>query len=214
MTRVRGLPFLWIILLLSLSGTLQAANENRVKSQARWDTSENNHRLIINVADVLTPSQREMINSGFTTFSVFSMGDSRDVVSVAFQTYRRSCTVKYDTWEDRYEVGKIDPAPFQTELVKDYKSWAQLCLEMIIEDPKLLSILEQSGEINGSLNIRQSTADEAAKIKSWLVKQQSGFMQGLYSHMLGNFQYQHQSIIRIGIPKRPIDKPRPGAAKS
>lgn len=198
------------LLLLTHGGQGLAAAENRVKSQAKWEISEKTPRIVINVSDVLTPAQREIINSGFTTFSVFSLDENNDTAGISFITYRRSCTVKYDTWEDRYEVNKIDPAPFQNATVKDYKSWSQLCLEIVIDDPKLLNFLEQDGEIIASLNVRQSTAEEGAKIKSWLVKQQSGFMQGLYAHMLGNFQYQHKSVVRIGIPKRP----RQGASKS
>lgn len=190
-----------------------AENESRVRTQARWDQSDK-PRLIINVADVLTPSQREIINSGFTTFSVFGIGELRGSKGPPSPIYRLSCTVKYDTWEERYDVSKLDPPPYATETVKDYKSWSKMCLEIVIDDPKILASFEQDGEVNGTLNVRQSTPEEGAKIKSWLVKQQSGFMQGLYSHMLGDFQYQHRSVIKITIPKRLQDKTRPGGTKS
>ena len=214
MTHSQRINFSLVFLLLSICVRSQAAAENRVKSQARWDESEKNPRLIINVADVLTPSQREIINSGFTTFSVFTLDEKNESSGISLVPFKRSCTVKYDTWEDRYEVNKIEPAPFQSETVKDYKSWSHLCLEIVVEDPRLLNLFEQSGEITATLNVRQSTPEEGAKIKTWLVKQQSGFMQGLYSHMLGNFQYQHMSVVRIGIPKRTSDKPRQGVPKS
>lgn len=178
----------------------RAEPEGRARTQARWDQTHGS-RLIINVADILTPSQREIINSGFTTFSVFSVGETSDSNGKPSPFFRLSCTVKYDTWEDRYDVHKLDPPPLASETVKDYKSWSSMCLEIIIDDPKVLAEFENNGEISGMLNIRQSTPEEGAKIKNWLVKQQSGFMQGLYAHMLGNFQYQHRSPIRIVIPK-------------
>jgi hypothetical protein len=45
--------------------------------------------------------------------------------------------------------------------------------------------------------------DEASKIKDWLVKQQSGLMQGLYSHMLGDLQLGGRSEVTLDIPPRP-----------
>lgn len=196
-----------LVLVFFMQSRASAEAENRVRAQAKWDQS----KLVINVADVLTPAQREIINSGFTTFSVFSIGDPNDKNATA---YRLSCTVKYDTWEDRYDVSKLDPPPTVSETVKDYKSWSNMCLEVVIDDPKVIATLEQQGEVNALLNIRQSTPEEGAKIKSWLVKQQSGFMQGLYSHMLGDFQYLHKSNVRVIIPKKIQVKPPQGSAKS
>lgn len=211
---LRGLiiPLIWFI--LNPWASAYANSEGRIRTQARWDQTHHN-RLIINVADILTPSQREIINSGFTTFSVFSVDDPADTDGKPASLIRLSCTVKYDTWEDRYDVAKIDPPPVASETLKDYKSWSSMCLEIVIEDPKLIAQLQRIGEIGGTLNIRQSTPEEGAKIKNWLVKQQSGFMQGLYAHMLGNFQYQHRLPIRIAIPKQVLPvKGSQGGAKS
>ena len=95
----------------------------------------------------------------------------------------------------QYEVTRLDPPPPTSITVKEYRDWSKDCLEVTVSDAKILAELNQIGTISAYLVVRQSTSDESGRIKNWLVKQQSGFMQGLYSHMLGDFQYQNQTRI-------------------
>jgi hypothetical protein len=95
---------------------------------------------------------------------------------------------------------RVDPAPVESLVVKDYKDWASYCLRYELRKTDLLSRFKKGGNLNAVLQIRQSSPDEASKIKKWLVRQQSGFMQGLYAHMLGDFQFRGSIRINIQIP--------------
>ncbi|MCX6123481.1 MAG: hypothetical protein NTV34_01830 [Proteobacteria bacterium] len=182
-----------------------AASPPMTTTNARWEQTDK-IALVINVADLLTPAQRDIINSGFTTFTMLSIGGNNDSGGETPLFRRSSCTVKYDTWEERYEVTRLDPPPPTSITVKGYRDWSQDCLEVTLSNSKILTQLNQMGTISAYLVVRQSTSDESGRIKNWLVKQQSGFMQGLYSHMLGDFQYQNQTRIKIVIPKKVLGK--------
>jgi hypothetical protein len=45
-------------------------------------------------------------------------------------------------------------------------------------------------------------ASEALKIKDWLIQQQSGVMQSLFSHMLGDIALHQTHVVNIRVPKR------------
>lgn len=195
-----ALSFLWEI-------QVQAQAILQSSVHAKWDLKSNQHALTISLADLLTPGQRDMIHSGFTTFAIFRTGDlptkTRPSSNEESPLSQISCTVKYDTWEDRYEVVRLDPPPPQTHVFKTYRDWAETCLTIEISEPAQIKQWQTLGTVPAVLTIRQSTADESAKIKAWLVKQQSGFMQGLYAHMLGNFQYQNSMRIKIHVSQLP-----------
>ena len=187
------------------SSPLIASEEQRSATTiAKWDESGGLRSLVVNTSDLLTPAQREIVNSGFSTFTILAISDKKIIESESLPSIKVACSVKYDTWEERYSMIRVDPSPLRTLVVKDYKSWANECLTVHIEDQTIISGLSSGGTLHAILQIRQSSPDEGAKIKNWLVRQQSGFMQGLYAHMLGDFQIKGFVRIIIQVPPGPI----------
>jgi hypothetical protein len=160
------------------------------KATATWASKKNSH-LLIDVSNILTPEQKAIINSGFTTFTQLRIQNHDD------QYYTTACSIKYDTWEERYEITKINSAPKSTQFVKTLADWSKDCLSIQL---KVDHLVNRRQILTGTLYIQQGDEQESKRIKEWLVKQQSGFMQGLYSHMLGTLTFQNQVDIIIEIP--------------
>jgi hypothetical protein len=200
----RTLPLMLVTL---LAGTTRSfADEPRsATATAKWSTTTPK-TLTVNISDLLTPAQREIVNSGFSTFTLFALSDKKIADQEALPEMRIVCSVKYDTWEEKYQLIKVDPAPTQTSIAKDYKAWADECLAYTVRGGSIIDSLSKGGTLQGILQIRQSSPNEAAKIKNWLVRQQSGFMQGLYAHMLGDFQFKGTVHITISVPSISLDE--------
>jgi hypothetical protein len=196
--------------LLMVTSESHADEQRQATATAKWSMDDKTlgleKSLIVNVSDLLSPAQREIVNSGFSTFTLFAISTNKLTDQDALPEMRVVCSVKYDTWEEKYQLIKIDPGPTQTSIASDYKSWADECLTYRIKSDTLLESLAQGGTLNAILQIRQSSPDEASKIKKWLVRQQSGFMQGLYAHMLGDFQFRGTVKINITVPRSPAQK--------
>lgn len=204
-------------LILSLSGSSITFAEEPLAATttAKWDESNQYKTLDINVSDLLTPSQRDIVNSGFSTFTLFTVSGNflADAAATSAptseaqregrQNFRLACSVKFDTWEERYQIIRIDPAPVLNLAALDYKTWAGKCLHINISNEDTLEKLSTGGTLSAVLQIRQTSPDEGAKIKNWLVRQQSGFMQGLYAHMLGDFQFRGIVNITVQVAPRP-----------
>jgi hypothetical protein len=204
-------------LILSLSGSSKTFAEEPLAATttAKWDASNLYKTLDINVSDLLTPSQRDIVNSGFSTFTLFTVSENptsavaaqSDTAKEGHQDFRLTCSVKFDTWEERYQIIRIDPAPVLNLVALDYKTWAGECLRIKISNQETLEKLSNGGTLSAVLQIRQSSPDEGVKIKNWLVRQQSGFMQGLYAHMLGDFQFRGLVNISVQVaPRRPLSR--------
>lgn len=200
MIRQCGILFSAIIGIAIVAQPAVADDQKTATTIARWEQSGNDQHLVFDVSDLLTPAQRDIVNSGFSTFTVFAISDVKIDESETLPEMRVVCSVKYDTWEERYQMIRVDPAPVESLVVKDYKDWASHCLRYELRKTDLLSRFKKGGNLNAVLQIRQSSPDEASKIKKWLVRQQSGFMQGLYAHMLGDFQFRGSIRINIQIP--------------
>jgi hypothetical protein len=188
-----------------LSAYQASANPaGQASTLAKW-SSDSTPSLVINVGDIVTPAQKDILNSGFTTFTLFVIGSSGDLFKDDSTSRLASarCSVKFDTWEETFEVTKILEQKSQTGFFKGFQDWSNDCLEISITNPKAISQILKQKSLKAALIIRQSTPDESLKIKSWLVSQQSGLVQGLYSHMLGNFQFQNSTQIKIKIPPLP-----------
>ena len=183
-----------------------ARGESQPTTVARWNSEGDAPTLAINVADLLTSAQREIVNSGFSTFTAFAFGDDSYGGTRMTSVPDVICSVKYDPWEDRYDIIRLSPVPILNETIKEYKIWTNLCLEIVIKDPIVIAQLEKEGVGTAILRVRQSTPDEGNRIKNWLLKQQSGFMQGLYAHMLGDFELRQRMKVKVTIPARPKDK--------
>jgi hypothetical protein len=207
-----------VISAASPSTTAYSDEPRTATTVGKWVETDQNRSLFISVSDLLTPSQREIVNSGFSTFTLLTMSDqifpqkieaaglvdTSPTEKDSIPEFRLACSVKFDTWEERYQLIRMDPAPVKNFMTKDYKSWANECLLFTITSPELLNQLANGGSLIATLQIRQSSPDEGAKIKNWLVRQQSGFMQGLYAHMLGDFQFRGTIKVVVQVPPRPI----------
>jgi hypothetical protein len=195
-----------IILIFTFHGHLAFGESPRSASTtARW-IKDKNPELVINVSDLISPAQREIVHSGFSTFTLFAVSPQKITDSDALPELRNICSVKYNTWEEQYQLIKIEPAPSTSTVAKEYKTWSESCLSYTISTPDIIRQLTSGGTMYAILQVRQSSPDEALKIKNWLVKQQSGFMQGLYAHMLGDFQFRGTVSITINVPALPLSE--------
>jgi hypothetical protein len=168
---------------------------------------------MVPLADAMTPKQRSIIGGGFTTVSVLSVRlpkpgqEEDDDEGTPFYTVR--CSVKFDAWEETYDVARLDEQAPRTALVKGFGDYGELCLkaELTPHDQftkDLLARLErEGGTLFASLVVKQTSVEEAAKIKEWLIQQQSGVMQGLFSHMLGELTLNQTVTVRVSVPPKP-----------
>lgn len=173
---------------------------------AKWEMIDGRLTVVAPLAEALTPKQRSMINGGFTTVSQLSLklpsqsgGDAES--STSFYSVR--CTVKFDAWEETYDVARLDDEP-RTALVKQLGDYGDLCLKAEIDEGGVLGrLVESGGTIYAYLAVKQTSAEEASRIKDWLIQQQSGVMQSLFSHMLGELTLSQTLIVRISVPPKP-----------
>lgn len=195
---MRSLQILfWIFLFLSPK---VLANSKTKQPSATWETSSRKIFIAIDTSPMLSEEQREIIKSGFSTFTLLTITDKRHKSNETPTEMRTVCKVKYDTWEEKYITTKLEPQPLGKYSGTTIESWSDQCLKYRIEDPQFIAKMTNGGILFISLQVRQSSLDEATKIKDWLVKQQSGLMQGLYSHMLGDLQLGGKTDVIIEIP--------------
>ena len=183
--------------------TINATEVTRTSASANWEKSSSDQFIAIDISPLLSAEQREIVNSGFSTLTILSISEKKMVGSDQEPEIRLVCRVKYDTWEEKYATTKIDPPPMAKFTGNKIESWSNQCLRHRLENQAVLNKLAQGGQLFISLQVRQSSMDEASKIKDWLVKQQSGLMQGLYSHMLGDLQLGGRTEVTLDIPPRP-----------
>ena len=189
-----------LFLLAIIPINLKAEDTRTITTTARWIKKNGVPAMLVDLSDSLTTSQKDIANSGFSTFTLVAINDSKIQPRDTLPDLRVVCSVKYDTWEERYQTIRVEPLPIETTFVKDFNGWAQKCLQMTLDSKLIVEKMSAGGTFYGIMQIRQSSPDESAKIKKWLVQQQSGFMQGLYAHMLGDFQYQGFVKLEIKIP--------------
>ena len=191
---------------LLLTAQISLGDEPKQASAvATWSMEKGPRALDINFDDLLTIEQKEIIHSGFSTFTLLAISETKFNATDTPPQVRLACKVKYDTWEERYQMSRIEPAPVVELLTKNYQTWAKECLRYTLANNRILDKFAKGGALYAVLQIRQSSPDEGAKIKNWLVRQQSGFMQGLYAHMLGDFQFSGMTKITIQVPAYPVD---------
>ncbi len=175
---------------------------------ARWQAKAGRVQLIVPLADALTPKQKSIITGGFTTVSQLTLrqptagaedADGEDMPLV----YGVRCSVKFDAWEETYDVARLDDSP-KTALVKDFATYGDLCLKAELSDPaKLGDLARTGGTMLAFLVVKQTSVEEASRIKEWLIQQQSGVMQSLFSHMLGELTLNQTVRVKVSIPPKP-----------
>jgi hypothetical protein len=197
-----------VTLLVLFFGGQAVAQSPVIVALGKWELHGDKLVLVIPMGDTLTQKQRSMIDGGFTTVSQLSLtppvAEEGDVDPERIPVfYRVRCSVKFDAWEELYDVARLDEAP-RTGLVKHYGDYGEMCLKAEVDDPDLLARLAPTGgSIRAELIVKQTSPDEASRIKDWLIQQQSGVMQSLFSHMLGELTLHQTAIVRISVPPKP-----------
>jgi hypothetical protein len=207
-----------LVLVLAASGRSLAASPAEAAQplavSATWQVRDGNAAsIIVPLGGVLTSKQKDMINGGFTTVSQLTLrlpsagAKERDDDELpGFYSVR--CSVKFDAWEETYDIARLDDRP-RTALVKDFTDYGDLCLKAEINRPELLQPLAaHGGTILARLIVKQTSNEEADRIKDWLIQQQSGVMQGLFSHMLGELSLNQTLSVRVSVPPKPATAER------
>ncbi len=169
----------------------------------RWTVSADGKPLGISISllDQISERQRELINSGFTTFSQLNLRtvsaqrqvDQSPVVST-------SCTVRFDLWQEVYELARID-TKVHTGSVASLDEYGGLCMTAKLEPGPLLDrLFKDGGVLVATLLVDQISAQKAGEIKEWLIRQQSGVMQNLFSHMLGDLKLTERVDVLVQVP--------------
>ncbi len=196
--------------LISTTATA-AATAPVLVAVAKWQIDNDRLTLAIPLTGAMTSKQKNMISGGFTTVSQLTLRDgeqSDEGQEHIAPILRIRCSVKFDAWEELYEVSRID-APARNETVKDFAAYGDICLTAGLDQPALLARMAPSGgTLMAALVVKQTSLDEAGRIKDWLIQQQSGVMQSLFSHMLGELTLNETLLVRITVPPKPAQVPQ------
>ncbi len=186
--------------------TAMADQEAVIVTLGTWAKKNGNEVLEITAKDQLSTKQRNIIGGGFTTLSQMNIKiltehtDLEDTLPIMTV----SCSVKYDAWEEYYDVATISETP-QTALLKNFEEYAEQCLKVVISDAVILKQLApQGGTLVADLIVKQTSVTEAAQIKQQLIQNQSGIMQQLFAHMLGELVLSQTKSIRVSVPPHPL----------
>lgn len=155
----------------------------------------------ISLADQLSPRQRELVNSGFTTISQLSLRlIDQEKRKITDSLLNLSCTIKFDLWDESYELTKIGDRISRQD-VNNLKQFGDLCMTVELSDSGVVQQLaKKGGDLVATLLVDQVSAQKAQNIKQWLIRQQSGVMQNLFSHMLGNLKLTERVDVVIRVP--------------
>ena len=175
-------------------------------SVGKWMNSDKDSHLQVSIdfTDHLTEKQKNLISSGFSTYSALTIILPKGKYSPERVIFESQCTIKYDTWEEYYDIIRLDSGAEHNK-VKGFPAMAKICLLASVKDkPALTYFAKNGGILKGRLQLDQISKERAAKIRDWLVKQQSQVVRGLFSHMLGDLKLTEEIHIDILIsPQTP-----------
>jgi hypothetical protein len=194
---VKTLSQILILAATLLSTPLLGQDQGTLVGVGTWDSAGKNLR--VKLTHHLKPKQRNLINSGFSTYSSLLLLPM-PARSNLKPFYKTSCVVKLDTWEELYDVTIIqdNPRPFTTKSIQEY---FEKCLTVNLDAETIRKTLgTNGGNVLAILNVEQISQAQSKKIKKWLVRQQSGVMQGLFSHMLGEMRLRETVTVKVQIP--------------
>jgi hypothetical protein len=207
-----------VLLVLLAAVPARAQDDTVVVVIAKWVTTDKGDVLVIPFSDALTEKQKNMITGGFTTVSQLSVrlpglneGSSPDA-----EVFNARCSVKFDAWEETYEIVKVELDGSKPDLTKNFGDYAAACLTGDITDREIVrKFTTHGGLLLAQLTVKQTSAEEATRIKEWLIQQQSGVMQSLFSHMLGDIALHQTHVVNIQVPPKPAllqpaQEPSPG----
>ncbi len=191
-----------------LAASAAHAADAELVATAKWQKKGDKLTVVIALSGALTQKQRDMIDGGFTTLSQLSLKlatgakDEDDNDLPVFYGVR--CSVKFDAWEEVYDVARLDDERPRAGTVKTFGDYGEMCLKAELEKPELVDKLAaRGGTIFAKLVVKQTSTEEAEKIKDWLIQQQSGVMQSLFSHMLGELTLNQTASVRVSVPPKP-----------
>lgn len=199
-----GRFMLAIVLVFTLEVKAQTKTPNTVQPRvtAQWvESDQKGHKFVqIELKSSLNEKQEELINSGFSTFSqllIYPPGANKKVDTPIFEL---TCTVKYDLWEEQYELARLDKKNPQAISVNSFLKYSTLCLTAEVDADLLEPFVGKS--LTAELHLDQISAAKASEIKEWLVRQQSGVMRGIFSHMLGDLKLSESLRVIVDLPAR------------
>ncbi len=198
------IPLMYLALPCTLEASAQAEEAKVVLVVARWEMKENGPVLVIPFSDALTDKQKNMITGGFTTVSQLSVRlPGHNAGTEPGVVFNSQCSVKFDAWEETYDIVRVQSENSKPFVSKDFTEYASVCLTGDIRDNNIIKRFNsQGGYLQAQLTVKQTSAEEALKIKDWLIQQQSGVMQSLFSHMLGDISLHQTHVVNIRVPKR------------
>jgi len=166
---------------------------------ATWEGRSHQAKLMLRLGDQLTKAQIALINSGFSTYSALTVLLPEGKFTPETELAKIECTVKYDTWEETYDLARIDPEVSLTT-ARAFTAFVDTCLQVEIKHPTALQYFRQNGgHLWVHLRLDQISPDLAQNIRAWLIKQQSGVIKGLFSHMLGDMKLSEKTAIKFQI---------------
>tara|TARA_B100001094_G_scaffold59653_1_gene55097 strand:- start:96 stop:743 length:648 start_codon:yes stop_codon:yes gene_type:complete len=173
---------------------------------ANWGLRDNNPVVVIDMLDHLTRKQKNLITSGFSTYSSLQIILPEGKYTPERAIFESQCTIKYDTWEEYYDIFRMDTEK-NTRKIKTLQDVVNICLMAEVTDIQALKyFIKKGGKLKAKLQLEQISKDRAKKIRSWLVKQQSQVVRGLFSHMLGDLKLSEEVVITIIIPPKRVQK--------
>lgn len=188
-----------VVLLWVFTNSLVA--ENAPNYDVAWVQNKTGQGLAVQISLVksLSKKQSKTLDSGFSTFSrlvVFNKKNNTTVGSV-------SCSVKYDLWDERYNIVLLGRKP-ESMTVNTFNEYSAKCLRFVLQDEALIEKYKKEGAtLNVMFQIEQISSQQANKVKEWLVKQQSGLIAGLFAHMLGDMTLSESNSWEVKIPPKP-----------
>jgi len=148
-----------VTIILSFNA-LSITDKSMLVGIGSWKKSNSQDILVINLVGHLNPKQLTLINSGFSTFSQMQIDrlkeeEEEEKPESDAVLFKVSCTVKFDTWQERYDVARITNNP-KAAVVKNFKDYADLCLTANITGLKNLKMLKNDGgDLKATLLIDQ-----------------------------------------------------------
>ncbi|NRA45539.1 MAG: hypothetical protein HRU09_11345 [Oligoflexales bacterium] len=194
-----------LIATLTILCAYTAAESSERRASIKWIQIKPSKRIQIKILG-LNKKQNTTLKSGFSTFSQLSIYKSFEEVSEEGESIAEtSCTVKYDMWEEHYEVTLLADTP-KTMLAKNLDNYLSHCLSVELYSGEFMNKFnKKGGTLVATLQVEQISSTQAQKVKAWLINQQSSVMRGLFSHMLGDMTLSQTSQIALQIPPPPAN---------
>ena len=167
-------------------------------AQGEWRKEGGKLGFEIKIADHLTPQQKKLIYSGFTTYSNLRVR-LRYPDGHATLAFLSECTVSFDLWEEKFQLtGFLENRVSKS--LRTFDEYADTCLKARIGNINNINELYNT-TLEVRLEISQVSQDFANDVRQWLIQQQSGVMRGLFAHMLGELKLSESLELVIKPPR-------------